>query len=78
MREVGHVEVVIGSRAAAESRQVGDIGVELIGEKLCGRQQIAARETETMHMHHHRTVGRSVPGFAIEDLAAANRRPVLS
>jgi hypothetical protein len=55
MRKIRYVQTVIGSTASAESRQVGDKGAELLSKKLRGGQQVAAREPESVHMHHDRS-----------------------
>ena len=39
--------------AATEAGQVGHEGVELVGEPLGGRQQVATRQPEAVDMHHH-------------------------
>ena len=77
MGEVGNVERTQGPSAVSEPRQVGHEGVEVIGQAFGCRQQVPAGETETVQVHHHRSVGRRMRRFAIEHVDAVDSGPVL-
>ena len=60
VREVGDVEHVPALAAATEAGQIGHVRVELVREPLGGRQQVASRQPEAVHVGHHPRIGVGV------------------
>ena len=76
IRDAGDVELVPGVAASAESREIGNVGLEFVLKQFGGGQQVPTGEAEPGHVHHDRGIGRN-DRLPVEHVDAVERGPVL-